>query len=264
MASIDTRKTTVVAVSGGFDPLHVGHARMFTAAKKLGDRLVVIMNNDNWLRRKKGFVFMPEMERVELLRQLTAVDDVILTTHEENDVDTSVCTALSELRPHIFANGGDRGPDSIPEYSLCKDLDIEMAFNVGDGGKVQSSSWMIADALDAIRTTERPWGSFKNHHSMPGVHLKTLHVKPDAKLSLQRHKNRSETWVLVAGEAEATIGEAVETLRRVALRVNEPFYVPAGTIHRLSSATGGTLVEIAYGQFDENDIERLEDIYGRA
>lgn len=262
--SIMHTEPKIVAVSGGFDPLHIGHVRMFAAAKELGDRLVVIVNNDNWLRKKKGFVFMPQEERVELIKQLAVVDDVVLTNHDSNDDDTSVCRLLSELRPSVFANGGDRGADNIPEYAVCGELGIDMAFNVGDGGKVQSSSWMIAEALESVRTTERPWGSFKNHHSMPGVHLKTLHVKPDAKLSLQRHKHRSETWVLVAGEADATIGESLEDLRQVALRVNEPFYVPAGTIHRLSSVTGGTLVEIAYGQFDENDIERLEDIYGRA
>lgn len=264
MASTDTIQTTVVAVSGGFDPLHVGHVRMFAEARKLGSKLIVIVNNDNWLRKKKGFVFMPEMERVELLRQLAAVDDVILTTHEENDADTSVCAALSKLRPHIFANGGDRGAENTPESAVCNELGIDMVFNVGTGGKVQSSSWMIADALENVKTTERPWGIFKNHHSMPGVHLKTLHVKQDSKLSLQRHKHRSETWILVSGEADATFGDSPENLQQVALRINEPFYVPAGMIHRLSSVQGGTLVEIAYGQFDENDIERLEDIYGRA
>lgn len=257
-------KQTIVAVSGGFDPLHIGHARMFAEAKKLGDMLVVIVNNDNWLRKKKGFVFMPEAERVELIRQLAVVDDVVLTTHGEDDADTSVCASLNELRPSIFANGGDRGADTIPEYSLCNELGIQMAFNIGEGGKVQSSSWMIADALENIKTTERPWGIFKNHHSMPGVHLKTLHVKPNSKLSLQRHKHRSETWVLVSGEADATFGDSPDNLQQVALRINEPFYVPAGMIHRLSSVLGGSLVEIAYGQFDENDIERLEDIYGRA
>lgn len=255
---------SIVAVSGGFDPLHIGHVRMFAAAKKLGDRLVVIVNNDNWLRKKKGFVFMPEHERVELIKQLAVVDDVVLTEHLPNDPDTSVCRALIDLNPTIFANGGDRGADNVPEYTLCTERGIKMEFNVGEGGKVQSSSWMIADALESVRTTERPWGLFMNHHSMPGVHLKTLHVKPGATLSLQRHKHRSETWILVSGEASATVGESPEQLTKTALQINEPFYVPAGTIHRLSSVTGGTLVEIAYGQFDENDIERLEDVYGRA
>lgn len=256
-----TMKT--VAVSGGFDPLHIGHARLFAEAKKLGDRLVVIVNNDNWLRKKKGFVFMPEAERLELIKYLAAVDEVVLTEHEPNDPDTSVCSSLKKVRPDIFANGGDRGENNTPESALCQELGIEMRFNVGAGGKVQSSSWMINSALDAVKTDVRPWGSFKNHHSMPGVHLKTLHVAPGGKLSLQRHKQRSETWILVSGSATATIGPNEGSLRRVELKINEPFYVPAGTIHRLESSDGGTLVEISYGQFDEDDIERLDDIYGR-
>lgn len=253
-----------VAVSGGFDPIHIGHARMFAEAKALGDRLVVIVNNDNWLRKKKGFVFMPEEERVELIKHLAVVDEVILTKHNENDEDMSVCQMLEEIKPNVFANGGDRVSDNTPEVKVCQTLGIEMVFNVGKGGKVQSSSWMIADALESAKTSERPWGSFKNHHSMPGVHLKTLHVSGGAKLSLQRHKHRSETWVLVSGDATAVVGDSLEDLREVALVINEPFYVPAGTIHRLFSDQGGTLVEISYGQFDEDDIERLEDVYGRA
>lgn len=253
----------VVVVSGGFDPLHVGHVRMFEEAKKLGEYLIVIVNNDNWLRKKKGFVFMPEQERVEVIKGYGSVDEVILTEHAPEDPDTTVCRSLESVRPDIFANGGDRGDANTPEADLCQKLGIEMAYNIGHGGKVQSSSWMIAEALEAIKTCERPWGSFKNHHSMPGVHLKTLHVSAGAKLSLQRHRHRSETWVLVSGDATATIGISVDDLQEVALQINEPFYVSAGTIHRLSSNEGGTLVEISYGQFDEDDIERLEDIYGR-
>lgn len=253
----------IVAVSGGFDPLHVGHARMFSAAKALGDKLVVIVNNDNWLRAKKGFVFMPENERVELIRHLTAVDEVLLTDHTENDNDMSVRRSLEVVRPTVFANGGDRGVRNTPEATLCRELGIETVFNVGQGGKVQSSSWMVADAIEAAKTSERPWGSFKNHHTAPGIHLKTLHVKPGAQLSLQRHRHRSETWVLVTGDAQAVHGTSLEALATIELIINEPFFVPAGTIHRLASRAGGTLVEISYGEFDEDDIERFEDDYGR-
>lgn len=253
-----------VAVSGGFDPVHIGHVRMLNAAKALGDRLVVIVNNDNWLRTKKGFVFMPEEERAELLSHLVPVDRVVLTQHTPHDSDMSVCKVLKELRPKVFANGGDRVSDNVPEVAVCKELDIEMAFNVGDGGKIQSSSWMIASAVEALKTNERPWGTFKNHHAMPGVHLKTLHVNPQSRISLQNHQHRSETWILVSGEATAIVGDSLNELREVLLKINEPFYVPAGMIHRLASKTGGTLVEISYGEFDEEDIERYEDDYNRS
>src|SRR3989338_3166929 len=102
------KKKTIVAVSGGFDPIHIGHVRMFNEAKKLGDRLVVILNNDNWLKYKKGHVFMPERERKEILEAFEAVDEVFVTEHEDGTTDISICDALRKVRPHIFAKGGDR------------------------------------------------------------------------------------------------------------------------------------------------------------
>ncbi len=139
------QKKIVVAVSGGFDPIHVGHVRMFREAKKLGDELVVILNNDNWLRAKKIHIFMPDKERKEVLEALGPVDRVVLTKHGKNPKDMSVCRELAELKPDIFANGGDRKHDNIPEVPVCDAIGCEMVFNVGDGGKVQSSSWLLAD-----------------------------------------------------------------------------------------------------------------------
>lgn len=136
----------VVAVSGGFDPVHIGHVRMFNEARALGDELVVILNNDSWLTLKKGFAFMPEAERREVIEAFASVDRVILTSHTGDSSDMSVCAELAALRPHVFANGGDRKSDNIPEYALCEELGIEMEFNVGQGGKVQSSSWLINKA----------------------------------------------------------------------------------------------------------------------
>lgn len=140
-----TRKV-VVAVSGGFDPVHIGHVRMFEKAKKLGDVLVVILNNDNWLHDKKGFSFMPERERKELIEAFEVVDRVVLTDHKKGDSDRSVCRTLKKLKPDIFANGGDRKPDGdpVPEVELCGNLGIKMVYNIGKGGKVQSSSWLTA------------------------------------------------------------------------------------------------------------------------
>ena len=148
------RKTaeTVVVVSGGFDPLHIGHVRMFREAKALGNRLVVILNNDNWLCAKKGFVFMPEGERKEIIEALSDVDEVVVTKHTENDPDRSVTEALKEIRPQIFANGGDRKTgEDIPEEHLCRERGIAMVFNVGRGGKVSSSSALARAAARALR-----------------------------------------------------------------------------------------------------------------
>ena len=142
----NTRKASqkiVVAVSGGFDPIHIGHVRMFARAKALGDELVVILNNDNWLIKKKGYAFMPEKERKEVIEGLRAVDRVVITKHKPNDEDTSVCRELRAIRPHIFANGGDRKLDNIPEVPVCEEIGCVMIFNIGKGGKIQSSSWLL-------------------------------------------------------------------------------------------------------------------------
>lgn len=139
-------KKMVVAVSGGFDPVHVGHTRLFQRARALGDELVVILNNDNWLKKKKGYVFMPEKERKEIIEAFAGVDRVVLTKHPPNPKDMSVCAELKKVKPDIFAQGGDRNTANIPpcEVRLQKELGFRIAENVGRGGKVQSSSWLIA------------------------------------------------------------------------------------------------------------------------
>jgi D-beta-D-heptose 7-phosphate kinase/D-beta-D-heptose 1-phosphate adenosyltransferase len=138
----------IVTVSGGFDPIHVGHVRMIQEAAALGDELVVIINNDNWLTKKKGHVFMPQDQRKEIIEALASVDRVVFTSHEPDCDDMSVCDTLREVGPHIFANGGDRFSDNIPEAILCREHGIETVFNVGRGGKVQSSSWLTAEDRD--------------------------------------------------------------------------------------------------------------------
>lgn len=145
------KRKKVVAVSGGFDPLHIGHVRMFERARALGDELVVILNNDHWLRKKKRHVFMPDTERKEVIAALRPVDRVILTSHGPNPDDMSVSRELRELRPDVFVNGGDRneadaanpGSSLHKDIATCKEVGIEMIFNIGDGGKIQSSSWLL-------------------------------------------------------------------------------------------------------------------------
>ncbi|MBI2607576.1 MAG: adenylyltransferase/cytidyltransferase family protein [Candidatus Doudnabacteria bacterium] len=147
MSDKNNKKEIVVAVSGGFDPIHPGHIRLFHEAKSLGDKLVVILNNDHWLLKKKGFVFMNEKERKEVLEGLRDVDQVLLTKHPKNPEDTSVSQALKEIKPDIFANGGDRKIHNVPEVDVCKNLGCKMAWNVGHGGKIQSSSELVDKAI---------------------------------------------------------------------------------------------------------------------
>ena len=135
-----------VMVSGGFDPLHVGHLNLLDAAAAYG-HVLVALNTDDWLRRKKGYVVMPSDERTRILKALTVVTNVMLV----NDADGTVCQALRILRPDYYANGGDRpiindGSLSLwatQEHAVCKELGIEILLNIG-GAKTHSSSKMVA------------------------------------------------------------------------------------------------------------------------
>ncbi len=137
----------VVAVSGGFDPIHIGHVRMFEHARALGDELVVILNNDNWLKKKKGYAFMPEQERKEVIEALWPVDRVVITGHGSNPEDMGVSAEIKKLKPHIFGKGGDRSPSDVPipgsEVETCGAIGCKVVYNLGHGGKVQSSSWLV-------------------------------------------------------------------------------------------------------------------------
>lgn len=140
-----TKKKIVVAVSGGFDPIHIGHVRLFSAARKLGDELVVILNNDHWLKKKKGYVFMTQYERKEIIEALRPVDRVVVSTHKPNSKDMSVVRELSALRADIFANGGDRKPGNLrsEEGRTVAAYGGQEVFNVGRGGKIRSSSQLL-------------------------------------------------------------------------------------------------------------------------
>lgn len=145
------KKKIVVAVSGGYDPVHIGHVRLFQEAKALGDELIVILNNDNWFNVKGRHLFMPGRQRKEIIEALKPVDKVILTKHKRGTKDISVCRELEELKPDIFANGGDRFADNIPEVATCKKIGCQMVFNVGRGGKIQSSSWLLDGYLEKAK-----------------------------------------------------------------------------------------------------------------
>ena len=139
-----------IAVSGGFDPIHVGHVRMILDAAQYGD-VTVILNSDEWLIEKKGYKFMPWEERAEIIRAIKGVVNVVNTLY---DTDGSVCNTLRNLKRDIgldyFANGGDRYESNTPEMEVCNELGIGLLWNVG-GGKIQSSS----DLVDKSRYGKR-------------------------------------------------------------------------------------------------------------
>ena len=128
-----------IMVSGGFDPIHVGHVRMILDAAEFAD-VIVVANSDSWLSRKKGYVFMPWEERAEILASIRGV----ISVESVDDSDNTVCEAITRLKPDYFANGGDRKIGNTPEVDLCEKLGISLVWNVG-GSKIQSSSDLVSE-----------------------------------------------------------------------------------------------------------------------
>ena len=189
---------TIVLVTGGFDPLHSGHIAYFEAAKKLGDQLVVGINSDAWLVRKKGRAFMPLKERITIVKNLKNVDWVM----DFNDEDDTANNAISKLIAStsigskiIFANGGDRTKENIPEMDEWPNVDF--VFGVGGEVKQNSSSWILEDWKNP--KTIRNWGWYRVLDDKAGYKVKELVIEPGKSLSMQRHQDRSEHWYILKG-----------------------------------------------------------------
>jgi cytidyltransferase-like protein len=250
---------TIVLITGGFDPLHSGHIAYFHAAKKLGDILVVGVNSDEWLTRKKGAPFMPYMERATIVRNIVGVDFVI----NFNDSDNSAKHAIQMVRQSypqdkiIFANGGDRTAINIPEMDI-QDSNLEFAFGVGGEDKKNSSSWILQEWK--APKTERQWGYYRVLHEVPGMKVKELTVEPGKMLSMQRHNKRSEYWIV--SEGSAVVNSHMEGgyyLPPKTLNKHEEYRVPVTNWHQLTNPfdVPVKVVEIQYGEdCIEEDIER--------
>jgi cytidyltransferase-like protein len=247
----------IVLVTGGFDPLHSGHIAYFKAAKQLGNLLVVGINSDDWLTRKKGRSFMPACERKAIIENIYQVHKVI----EFDDTDNSAIDAIRKVkamfpRDHIiFANGGDRTRDNIPEMVLD---DIEFVFGVGGTNKANSSSWILEE-WKAPRT-ERPWGYYRVLHEVSGMKVKELTVEPKQQLSMQRHNLRAEYWIV--SEGQAIVNRTMDSgyvLPPVILQTHDEYCVPVTEWHQLTNPydVPVKVVEIQYGEnCIEEDIER--------
>jgi len=156
---VSNYKPITVAISGYFNPVHLGHLRMIEEAKKLGDVLIAIINNDRQVKLKGSVLFMNERERMMIVKSFKAVDKVVLSI----DKDRTVCKTLARIKPDIFANGGDRNKKDAkrassslnPEQILCQKLGIKMVFNVGRDGKVQSSSWLLKKFLQSTNNPHK-------------------------------------------------------------------------------------------------------------
>lgn len=250
----------IVLITGGFDPLHSGHIAYFKAAKQLGDILVVGINSDKWLERKKGRAFMPYSERAEIVRNVVGVDFVI----DFNDSDSSAKHAIEMVRQSypqdkiIFANGGDRVSANIPEMDFLDD-NLEFKFAVGGANKANSSSWILEEWK--APKTKRDWGYYRVlHENNPTVKLKELTVDPGQALSMQRHDKRNEFWFVSEGVATVyTLNVSTDLELLGEFKKHQHIWIDNRQWHQLRNETKSPLkiIEIQYGEnCIEEDIER--------
>jgi D-beta-D-heptose 7-phosphate kinase/D-beta-D-heptose 1-phosphate adenosyltransferase len=253
---------TIVLVTGGFDPVHSGHIAYFKAARALGDGLIVGLNSDEWLERKKGRAFMPWNERLSVVNNLAMVDEV----YTFDDEDGSARHFIQQVRAHypdahlIFANGGDRTAANIPEMDVA-DSNLEFRFGVGGEHKANSSSWILQE-WKAPRT-DRPWGYYRVLHTPnPRVKVKELTVNPGQRLSMQRHRYRSEHWFVAEGTAHVlTVNMATTDVEDLGHYVaHQSLHIASQQWHQLCNDSNSVplkVIEIQYGDAtEEEDIER--------
>ena len=258
-------QTTIVLVTGGFDPLHSGHIAYFEEARQLGDTLIVGLNSDAWLRRKKGKAFMPVEERGAIVDALGCVDKVI-GFDEAYDADDSACLFIKDMLEYnpkakiIFANGGDRKTGNIPEESVT-DSRLMFQHSVGGDNKKNSSSWILKD-WEAPKV-ERAWGHYRNLYKGAGFMVKELVINPHSSLSMQRHEHRSETWNLVSGKARLLTSHRSEPDDPQVhhLTPANPIDIPSNVWHKAVNDTDepAHIIEVWKGaELTEEDIERLD------
>ena len=247
----------IVLVTGGFDPLHSGHIEYFKSAKKLGDKLVVGINSDAWLARKKGQPFMPITERMSIIENLKMVDHCVI--YDDNDGSSiEAIRNVKTMYPNdsiVFANGGDRTSNNIPEMVFD---DVEFVFGVGGENKMNSSSWILREWKQP--KTLRQWGYYRILHHVSGCKVKELTVEPGQSLSMQRHSKRSEYWLVSEGMCDvmAMMNDGYQ-LPSKTLTKHTSYNISVGDWHQLNNPYNipCRIVEIQYGEeCDELDIER--------
>ena len=249
-------------ISGGFDPIHSGHVAYIKAAKEKCDFLIVGVNSDAWLTRKKGRPFMKFKERIAIL---SAMHDVNFAT-EFDDFDNSAFDLIERAAVmfpdgHLmFMNGGDRTAKNIPEMDLAAqtELDVEFVFGVGGKNKANSSSWILEDWK--APQTERPWGWYRVIDTGKKWKVKELTIMPGKSLSDQRHFFRSEHWHVVEGTVMIDLQETPDRIGRTAtIKEQQSLDISKKTWHRAYNNTKKPvrIIEIWFGdELNEEDIER--------
>jgi D-beta-D-heptose 7-phosphate kinase/D-beta-D-heptose 1-phosphate adenosyltransferase len=246
----------IVLITGGFDPLHSGHISLIKEARKLG-RVIIGLNSDEWLTRKKGIPFQKYGERYEILSNLKD----ILCVLKFNDADGSAIDAIDQCKKMfpksqiVFANGGDRTSDNIPEFQYCKDNQVDMVFEVGGSEKKNSSSWILSNWI-SNNYEDRFWGKFKTLYTNGDkIKIKELIVEPQKSISLQKHQFRNEYWIIISGTAKIQI-EDTESL----FYPDDFLLIEPGILHKMTNVGTENLkiLEVQHGKkCDESDIERF-------
>jgi cytidyltransferase-like protein len=247
----------VVVTTGGFDPLHSGHIAYFKAAKELGDILCVGINSDNWLTRKKGKPFMSFEERKNIVENIKCVGNAF----GFNDDDGSAIEAIRHIKnmfPRnseiIFANGGDRTKDNIPEMVFD---DVEFVFGVGGEDKKNSSSWILSNWDKP--TTQRSWGKYRDLDKNGHWKVKELSIDVGKSLSDQRHFKRSEHWHIVDGALEMNLEFDNGYKTSKVYKTGESIDIPMLSWHKAVNVgtTPVKVIEVWMGtELSEEDIER--------
>jgi cytidyltransferase-like protein len=248
----------IVIVTGGFDPIHSGHIALLKEAKNLGHALAVGLNSDEWLRRKKGHEFMPWSERSAIIENLKMVD-IVFSFDDSDGSAIDAIKRVKEVYPDdelIFANGGDRTKDNIPEMVF---EDVKFVFGVGGEDKKNSSSWILEEWKSP--KTARQWGYYKVLHQVgKEVKLKELTVEPGKSLSMQKHKQRAEFWFVSEGEATVyTLNRKTDSELVGKFTQFDHTWIANNEWHQLVNETLEPLriIEIQYGSdCSEEDIER--------
>jgi cytidyltransferase-like protein len=251
----------LIVVSGGFDPIHSGHIAYLKSARSHGEKLIVALNSDSWLEKKKGKFFMPFHERKSIVEAIKYVDEVIGFDDDDKGSCINALEAIKKSYPDeeiYFANGGDRDGKNIPEMSV---LDIKFLFSIGGDDKKNSSSWILNKWQYYFE--ERQWGSFFNLFETKNIKVKELIVDPGKSMSFQRHFKRNEIWLVSEGSCTVSYSDDPIEKEKEQLQLNkfDHYLVPVGHWHQVSnrSNTKTHIIEIQYGEdCIESDIERLD------
>lgn len=254
-------------ITGGFDPIHSGHIAYIKAAAEMCDILYVGINTDEWLKRKKGYVFMTQSERADVVFAIRGVQGLVLF----NDDNNTACDAIDRLISIIeddyklkdyeilFMNGGDRNETNIPEAEAFVDIPkVKFVYGVGGTDKKNSSSHLVSAVRDE-EIVKRNWGEFRVIYYVQNetteIKVKELVVNPGASLSMQRHQHRDEVWFLKQGEGKIDFG--LNELRPIL--PNKFYYIGKGHWHRLVNSGNEPLhiIEVQQGTYCiEEDIQR--------